>query len=178
MIQEVYQKAMKFAGEKHSHQKVPGTQANYLLHISNVAMEILLAYTNKPSFDVALAVQMAILHDTLEDTATTFEELHIIFGAEVAMGVQALTKNKELTSKRESMEDSLNRINALSKEVGMVKLADRITNLQPPPSHWNTDKIIKYREEAMLIAEELRNKNEYLHQRLQQKIEEYASYIN
>ncbi|MGG8498067.1 HD domain-containing protein [Tenacibaculum sp. TC6] len=178
MIQEVYQKAMKFAGEKHSHQKVPGTQANYLLHISNVAMEILLAYTNKPSFDVALAVQMAILHDTLEDTATTFDELYTTFGAEVAMGVQALTKNKELPSKREGMLDSLNRINALSKEVGMVKLADRITNLQEPPSHWNTDKIIKYREEAMLIAEGLRNKNEYLHQRLQQKIEEYASYIN
>ena len=178
MIQEVYQKAMKFAGEKHSHQKVPGTQANYLLHISNVAMEILLAYINKPSFDVALAVQMAILHDTIEDTSTTFDELKETFGLEVANGVQALTKNKNIGSKLESMEDSLSRINALSKEVGMVKLADRITNLQEPPSYWNTDKIIKYREEAMLIAEELRNKNEYLHQRLQQKIEEYASYIN
>ena len=40
MIQSIYQKAMKFAGEKHASQKVPGSNANYLLHLSNVAMEI------------------------------------------------------------------------------------------------------------------------------------------
>ena len=47
MNQELYQKAMKFAGEKHKDQKVPGTNSNYLLHISNVAMEILVAYSRK-----------------------------------------------------------------------------------------------------------------------------------
>ena len=49
-IQELYQKAMKFAGEMHHEQKVPGTNANYLLHISNVAMEVLMAYAHKPDF--------------------------------------------------------------------------------------------------------------------------------
>ncbi|MEZ4979940.1 MAG: hypothetical protein R2772_11695 [Chitinophagales bacterium] len=55
MTQGVYQKALRFAGEKHRNQKVPGTQANYLLHISNVAMEILLAYQNGDKFDLDFA---------------------------------------------------------------------------------------------------------------------------
>ncbi len=51
MTQELYQEAMKFAGEKHSAQKVPGTNANYLLHISNVAMEVLMAYNFEKNFE-------------------------------------------------------------------------------------------------------------------------------
>ncbi|WBX77874.1 hypothetical protein PG911_06365 [Tenacibaculum ovolyticum] len=62
MTQELYQKAMKYAGEKHSEQKVPGTNSNYLLHISNVAMEVLMAYHYDNSFDINFAIQTAILH--------------------------------------------------------------------------------------------------------------------
>ena len=51
MIQELYQRAMKFAGEKHSEQKVTGTNSNYLLHISNVAMEVIVAYYEDDDFD-------------------------------------------------------------------------------------------------------------------------------
>ena len=72
MIQELYQKAIKFAGEKHKDQKVPGTNSNYLMHISNVTMEIILAYCANDNFDLSYAVQLAILHDTLEDTETDF----------------------------------------------------------------------------------------------------------
>ncbi len=173
MTQEIYQKAMKFAGEKHSEQKVPGSQANYLLHISNVAMEVLTSYCHEKVFDIDLAIQLAILHDTIEDTSATYEEIKQEFGNNVAQGVLALTKNKELFSKRESMFDSLDRINKLSKEVGLVKLADRITNLQTPPSYWDSVKIKAYKEEAKLIAEKLQGKNKYLHDRLLKKIEEY-----
>ena len=67
MTQELYQEAMSFAGEKHSEQLVPGTTSNYLLHISNVAMEVLIAYNYAKDFDIDFAIQIAILHDTLED---------------------------------------------------------------------------------------------------------------
>ena len=50
MTQEIYQEAIKFAGEKHKNQQVPGTEANYLLHISNVAMEIFTAYIIQGDF--------------------------------------------------------------------------------------------------------------------------------
>ena len=76
------------------------------------------------------------------------------------------------------MLDSLQRINELEKEVGIVKLADRITNLQAPPSHWTPKKIAIYHEEAKLIATVLSNKNDYLHQRLLAKIENYQQYFH
>ena len=176
MTQDLYQKAIKFAGEKHSNQKVPGTNANYVLHISNVAMEILMAYQAESNFDLDFAVQVALLHDTLEDTETTFDELKDKFGERIALGVRALTKDGSLSTKKEKMIDSLNRINELDKEVAMVKLADRITNLQTPPSHWSSEKITAYLEEAIMLGEMLEGKNEYLYMRLRNKIQEYEQY--
>jgi len=176
MTQEIYQKAIKFAAEKHWNQKVPGTESNYLLHISNVAMEIIMAHKEKNDFDLNFALQLGLLHDTLEDTNTEFIELEEKFGKKVALGVRALTKNSNLNSKKEKMLDSLNRINELEKEVGAVKLADRITNLQKPPKHWEKDKILNYLNEAKLINKMLKNKNEYLNNRLGNKISEYKNY--
>lgn len=176
MTQELYQKAMKFAGEKHAFQKVTGTESNYLLHLSNVAMEILIAYAYKSNFNIDLALPIAVLHDTLEDTNATLEELKTEFGERVANGVSALTKNEALLSKQERMIDSLERVNRLEKEVGMVKLADRITNLQVPPKHWSKEKIQAYWQEAMVIDELLPNKNEYLNNRLKEKIKAYEVY--
>jgi (p)ppGpp synthase/HD superfamily hydrolase len=175
MTQELYQEAMKFAGEKHSEQKVPGTNSNYLLHISNVAMEVLMAYNN--NFDIDFAIQIAILHDTIEDTSADFEEIKDKFGEPIAKAVKALTKDEKLQSKQKRMTDSLNRINKLQKEVGLVKIADRITNLQTPPSHWSNDKIVKYCEEAKLISSTLNNKNAFLNKRLDSKITEYEKKI-
>jgi len=177
MTQDLYQKAMKFAGEKHSEQKVPGTNANYLLHLSNVAMEVLVAYNQDQSFDINYAIQAAILHDVIEDTNTTYEEVKLLFGEPVAAGVKALTKNTNLASKAESMADSLARIKVSPQEIGLVKLADRITNLQTPPQHWNKDKMLRYCAEAKVIARELHNKNAYLNQRLRSKIAEYEQMI-
>jgi (p)ppGpp synthase/HD superfamily hydrolase len=59
----------------------------------------------------------------------------------------------------------------------MVKLADRISNLQAPPHYWSKQKITQYREEAKTILMALTNKNEYLHNRLTQKIENYKSFL-
>lgn len=55
-------------------------------------------------------------------------------------------------------------------------MCDRITNLQPPPKHWNQQKIIKYRQEAILIWQRLGKANQYLAQRLDYKITQYQQY--
>ena len=173
MTQELYQKAMRFAGEKHAKQTVPGSKANYLLHISNVTMEVLLAYQEQPDFNLNFAVQLAILHDTIEDTDTTVEELSSLFGSEVASGVLALTKNDALPEKASKMQDSLNRILQEPKEVALVKLADRITNMQAPPQHWPSTKVKAYHKEAQHIAQCLKASHQFLYQRLISKIEAY-----
>ncbi|MBN4071032.1 bifunctional (p)ppGpp synthetase/guanosine-3',5'-bis(diphosphate) 3'-pyrophosphohydrolase [Crocinitomix catalasitica] len=177
MIQTLYQKAIKFAGEKHSDQKAPGSKSNYAVPTSNVAMEVMIAYNSDSDFDLDLAVQIALLHDTIEDTSTTYSELESLFGKEVASGIQALTKDSSISTKKDKMADSLNRINALSKEVGIVKIADRITNLQKPPAHWEADKISNYLSEVTSIAEALWDKNDYLYSRINEKIEEYEKFV-
>jgi (p)ppGpp synthase/HD superfamily hydrolase len=172
-LQQKYQKAIRFAGERHLDQKLPGSNVSYLVHVSNVAMEILLAYQAHPDFDVEFAVQLALLHDVIEDTETSYTELGDAFDKRIADAVLALSKDKRIDVKTERMKDSLERILRLEKEVGMVKLADRITNLQPPPLHWSTEKITKYGAEAQLIFETLKNCNVYLARRLRVKLGEY-----
>jgi guanosine-3',5'-bis(diphosphate) 3'-pyrophosphohydrolase len=178
-IQLLYQDAIKFASAKHSEkgQKVPGTNLPYDVHISNVAMEILIAGFNTPNFDTSFAVQVALLHDTIEDTATDFHELENKFGNDIATAVSALSKNEDLP-KEMQMPVSLRRIQSLKPEVWAVKLADRITNLQPPPSHWDNEKKVKYLKEAETILATLGPGNIYLATRLSTKIKEYESYIN
>lgn len=176
-IQSIYQETIKFAAQKHGemNQTIPGTNLPYVVHLSNVAMEILLAAQETKAFDLRYAIQVALLHDTLEDTNTTFEELQEFFGSEVAQAVRALTKNKDIP-KADQMTDSLTRIKQLPKEVWAVKLADRITNLQAPPAHWSSEKIQAYQTQALQIAQELESGNSYLENRLARKINEYSSY--
>jgi len=171
----LYQKTIKFAGEAHANQLVPGTNANYLLHLSNVTMEVLLAYHKDPCFDIDLAMQIALLHDTIEDTAIESSALMKVFGVKVVKGVEALTKDLQLP-KEKRMADSLRRINLESKETGMVKLADRITNLQAPPTHWPKEKRMNYLSQAKVILETLKGKNMYLENRLKDKIINYQKY--
>jgi (p)ppGpp synthase/HD superfamily hydrolase len=174
--QDKYQSAIKFAGGKHGKQKVPGTRLPYVVHLSNVAMEVMFASQQSKDFDIDFAAQVALLHDAIEDTKTTKKQLEKKFGGRVAEAVSALTKNEELP-KEERIPDSLRRIKALNKEVWAVKLADRITNLQKPPADWTKKKIIAYQQSARMILQELREGNEYLATRLEKKIEAYSAYL-
>ncbi len=177
--QTLYQQAIKFAAAKHAekNQTIPGTNLPYVVHLSNVAMEVLMAANEPEEFDLKFAIQMALLHDTLEDTNTTFDELKKEFSLKIADGVLALTKNSEV-AKEERMMDSLSRIKKMPKEVWIVKLADRITNLQAPPAHWSLEKIQKYQKQAIQIFRELRGANIYLEKRIQEKINEYGQYCS
>lgn len=176
--QDIYQKAILFATAKHHNtgQTIPGTNLPYLVHLSNVAMEIIFAAHHSTDFDTGFAVQLALLHDTLEDTDTTYQELAQVFSIPVADGVLALTKNKSI-DKKDRLNDSLERIILQPKEVWSVKLADRITNLQKPPQTWTTEKIESYHHEAILILEKLTGCNNFLEDRLAAKIKEYKNYF-
>jgi len=121
-----------------------------------------------------LAIICAILHDTIEDTPTTYADIEKEFGTSVADGVMALSKNEKLETKREQMLDSLMRIKQQPKEVWVVKMADRVANLGKPPHYWSPEKIKAYRDEAQIIFENLGVADEVMAERLRGKIEEYA----
>jgi len=173
--QEAYLAAWHFAAEAHRGQKVPGSKSPYIVHVAAVAMEVIAALREETVDHPDLAVQCALLHDTVEDTDTSAEDLAERFGAAVTGGVAALSKRGDL-AKPEAMRDSLERISAQPREIAMVKLADRITNLQPPPDFWTAEKCTAYRAEAQDIHAALAGASPYLAARLAAKIEAYAAY--
>ena len=75
------------------------------------------------------------------------------------------------------MRDSLHRIKQQPREIWMVKMADRITNLYHPPFYWTNEKILAYRDEALVIYQELYTANPQLAERLQQKIAAYPQFL-
>ena len=179
---EKYIRAWMFATKHHSGQKYGGNQegeyVDYINHIGMVTMEVLWALQNsKQAYDADLAVQCAILHDTIEDTGVSFDDIKSDFGEQVANGVMALSKNGDLSTKAEQMSDSLGRIKQQPKEVWMVKLADRISNLDHPPFYWDDSKKQKYLNEARKIYDLLHEANGLLSQRLQEKIQTYMNFL-
>jgi (p)ppGpp synthase/HD superfamily hydrolase len=171
-----YQRALAFAARAHAEQKFPGTELPYLLHVVDVCQEALRACLEDPALDADLVMHCAFLHDTLEDTDASGEEIEKLFGAGVLAGVRSLSKNPELP-KAEAMNDSLRRICEQPREVAAVKLSDRIVNLQEPPHYWDVAKRQKYQAEARTILAELAGRCAYLEARLAEKIERYAGFF-
>jgi (p)ppGpp synthase/HD superfamily hydrolase len=174
--QESYIKAYRFAADAHRGQLVPGTDLPYLMHLSFVSMEVIAALHRESDRDGNLAVQCALLHDVIEDTPTTFHSVADRFGEAVAAGALALSKDQTL-AKPLQLADSLRRTRQQPREIWMVKLADRISNLQPPPSYWTTEKIRGYQAEAEEILSALAEASDWLASRLQEKITAYAAYF-
>ena len=175
--QEKYLKALNYAANAHGEQKTPNNLP-YITHITSVAMEVIHACVESKMDDkkTDLAITVALLHDVIEDTKISYDDIYVEFGIDIAEAVDALSKEKTLP-KKEQMADSMNKLLTQAYEVQMVKLADRITNMQKPPEYWDNEKIYNYHKEAKFILSCLKNSNAYLSQRLESKIAEYRVYI-
>lgn len=177
--QDLYQEVLNYAATVHGDQKVPGRTYSYVVHLTEVAQEIMAAIASgtddERGFDHNLAIISALLHDAMEDAGVALDELSSRFGPEVAAGVAALSKDPALPDKAAKMADSLERIVQQPREIWMVKMADRITNLQAPPAYWTLEKKQAYRAEAQLIHDALHSASPFLARRLQQKIDSYPA---
>ena len=116
--QDNYTQAYRFAAQAHLGQKVPGTDLPYIMHLSFVSMEVIAALGVELGRDGNLAVQCALLHDVIEDTDVTFDQVEAAFGQAVAHGVLALSKDATIEKSRQ-MQDSLRRIQQQPREVWM-----------------------------------------------------------
>lgn len=176
---DLYKRALDFAARAHGDQRVPGSGFPYVVHVAKVAMEVLAATEDEVGLDRDLAVACALLHDAVEDAPSHQERqerlaaIRAAFGVRVADGVLALTKDDTLP-KQARMPDSLARIRAQPREVWLVKLADRITNLEPPPPAWPAEKRRVYHAEAERLLFALRDAGTSLPRRLEAKLAEYA----
>ncbi|WP_347053490.1 bifunctional (p)ppGpp synthetase/guanosine-3',5'-bis(diphosphate) 3'-pyrophosphohydrolase [Flavobacterium olei] len=177
-IQKIWQLVSRFHnGQKYGGSK-DGEQVEYINHIGSVVFEVFNAIQFTENINADLAIKCAMLHDAIEDTEFTFENVKDFFGSEVASGVLALTKNDTIEDSQLKMLDSLKRIKEQPKEVWAVKMADRIANLYEPPFYWSDEKKLKYIDEAEIIYSELKDANVYLAERLKTKIKQYHGFLN
>jgi guanosine-3',5'-bis(diphosphate) 3'-pyrophosphohydrolase len=101
----------------------------------------------------------ALLHDTLEDTETTAEELKAHFGGEIQRIVQEVTDNKKL-KKRKRKELQMKHAHMLSTKAKLVKVADKICNIRDvaanPPRRWGVRRQVEYFDWAKAVVDGLR----------------------
>lgn len=162
--------AWRFAAQRHNGQRYPGQEKlPYLMHIGDVCLALFPALLANTQLDATTALCCAILHDTVEDTATTVSELASLFGKTIATGVAALSKDKTLHG-LDATRDSLKRIRQQPYEIWAVKLADRTANMRIPPSHWSREKCMSYAEEGQVILDALREASPVLALALQERI--------
>jgi guanosine-3',5'-bis(diphosphate) 3'-pyrophosphohydrolase len=116
--------AIAFAARAHRHQVRKDGLTPYVSHVFRVAMVVRQVF----SVDDPNVLTAAVLHDTIEDTPTDFDEIAERFGGEVAGWVAALTKDMRLPEpEREAVYRR--RLAAAGWQVAVCKLADVYDNL-------------------------------------------------
>lgn len=172
---QLIHQAKDFAFKVHSSHLFPCGR-KYTTHLQTVAELSRQALQHDTSLNEGILLSTAYLHDSVEDTETTLADIHNHFGFKIADAVAALTKNKQL-SKPSQIQHSLQRILRQPKEVGIVKIADRISNLMQTiflyDKKWSGHYKEYYRDEAILINETLGKCSNHLSQKLSNLIKIY-----
>ena len=149
-------KALEFAARKHRDQRRKDPEASpYINH--PIALANVLC--NEGCVEDPIVIATAILHDTLEDTDTTQEELEKAFGPRIAQIVAEVTDDKRLP-KQERKRLQVEHAAGLSTEAKLVKLADKICNVRDvachPPTHWTPGRCREYFNWAKAVVDRLR----------------------
>src|SRR5262245_62764570 len=155
-------KALHFAAIKHRDQRRKDVEVSpYINHPIEVAE--LLARVGGATDMVIL--QGAILHDTIEDTETTPEELEAVFGPEVRLVVEEVTDDKRLP-KAERKRLQIEHAPYLSERAKQIKIADKISNVQAvtqaPPADWPLERRREYLDWTEQVMTGLRGCNQSL----------------
>ena len=149
-------KAIAFAADKHRNQRRKDADASpYINH--PIALANVLANEGNVSEEAVLIA--AILHDTIEDTETTADELRQHFGDAITTIVLEVTDDK-LLEKVERKRLQVEHAPHISREAKLVKLADKICNLRDiatsPPANWPLERKQAYFDWAKAVVDGLR----------------------
>ena len=147
--------AINFSAQKHRVQRRKDAEGSaYINHPIAVASVLLL----EAGIDDLVVLQAAILHDTVEDTQTSYEELVGRFGKDVADVVMELTDDKSLP-KAERKLLQVTHAHMKSSSAVMVKLADKTCNLRDivdaPPAGWTVERKREYFDWAKQVVDAL-----------------------
>lgn len=171
-------KAVLFAAVKHDGQIRKDAQGSpYITHPIQVAQALVeIGRVTETTTLIA-----AILHDTLEDTKTTRDEIRDAFGEEILQIVLEVTDNKSL-EKLERKRQQVVHAPFISNQAKTVKLGDKLINcrdiLQSPPQNWSLSRRREYIQWAADVVENLRNTNAELESIFDQMLSEAEEKLN
>jgi guanosine-3',5'-bis(diphosphate) 3'-pyrophosphohydrolase len=155
-------KALRFSAKKHNNQRRKDAKASpYINHPIQVA-EVLWSIGEVRDVNLLVA---SLLHDTIEDTDATPEEIQAEFGEEVMSLVLEVTDDKSLPKQ---MRKQLQVEHAPHKthKAKLLKLADKISNvgdiISSPPANWSMERIKEYLLWSERVVTGLRGVNEKL----------------
>lgn len=126
---KVLDQAILFATEAHKGQLRKGTEIPYILHPLEAATIVGTMTTDDE------IIAGAVLHDVVEDTNTTIEEIEAVFGARVAGFVASESENKRENMPAESTwkirkQETLDHLKIAPIEIKMITLGDKLSNIR------------------------------------------------
>ena len=178
MSNQLILKATHFAAQKHRDQRRKDEDASpYINHPISVA-KIISEIGNVEDPEVLAG---ALLHDTLEDTETTVEELIDNFGERVCNLVQEVTDDKTLP-KLERKQRQIEHAKELSEGAALIKLGDKISNVtditNTPPTDWDSNRRLDYFEWAEEVINNCPRVNESLENHFAEVVRKGKKLIN
>ena len=155
-MDELFFRALQFAAEKHKHhRRKGGRDIPYINH--PIAVATLLATVGGIADSDVLAA--AILHDTVEDTDTTPDELVVLFGADIA-GLVAEVTDDPLLSSAERKRTQEREAAFKSARAKLIRLSDKTCNVHDitfnPPHDWSVERCLDYFNWAERVVGNLR----------------------
>lgn len=151
--------AANFAADKHRDQRRKDAEASpYINHPLAVAT-VLAVEGGVTDIDLLAA---ALLHDTVEDTATSADAIEGSFGCEVSVLVNEVTDDKSL-SKHDCKQLQVDNAPRKSDRAKQLKIADKICNIRDidttSPANWDVDRKIEYLDWAVRVVKGCRGVN-------------------
>jgi hypothetical protein len=146
-VDEGAEEALQYATQAHAGQTRSGGEP-YITHPMRVADHI---KQYKQSHNLDALISAAYLHDTIEDTDTTHEALHDLFGGLVASLVKELTSDPEQIKKVGKAQYLAHKMAAMSSYALVIKLADRLDNVKDITTARTPQWRQKYKNETELI---------------------------
>ena len=149
-------RASAFAAHKHRNQRRKDVEASpYINHPLTLANVL----ANEGGVADTVTLCAALLHDTVEDTDTTADELTQAFGPEIGGVVLEVTDDRSLP-KAERKRLQVEHAATISDRAKLVKLADKISNLRDvatsPPAGWPLERRREYFDWAKSVVDRLR----------------------
>jgi GTP diphosphokinase / guanosine-3',5'-bis(diphosphate) 3'-diphosphatase len=156
-------RAIKFASEKHRNQTRKDGRTPYINH----PIEVIEILASGGGIDDVEILAAAVLHDTIEDTDTTAEELRTVFGDNVTFLVQECTDDKSLprADRKRLQEEHAPRLSVGAKQ---IKMGDKVSNMRDmvenPPPDWSWERRSEYLNWCWRVYNGLKGVNSDLEQ--------------